>query len=194
MASLGELERAVMERLWAAGEPVAATTLRDELADRAVALTTVHTVLTRLEQKGFVVHDDERPRRFSARASREDHAAELMHAVLGQSADRQAVLARFVGSVNADEARLLRDRGVALTTVHTVLTRLEQKGFVVHDGGRPRRFGPTASREEHAAELMHEVLGSSGDRQAVLARFVGSVDPAEARMLRELLDAAGPDA
>ena len=30
--------------------------------------------------------------------------------------------------------------GVALTTVHTVLTRLEQKGFVVHDDGRPRRF------------------------------------------------------
>ena len=85
MASLGELERAVMERLWAADGPVAATTLRDELADRGVALTTVHTVLTRLEQKGFVVHDDERPRRFRARASREDHAAELMHEVLGQS-------------------------------------------------------------------------------------------------------------
>jgi hypothetical protein len=32
-----------------------------------------------------------------------------MHEVLGQSADRQAVLARFVGSVNADEARLLRE-------------------------------------------------------------------------------------
>ena len=109
MASLGELERAVMERLWAADGPVAATALRDELAGRGVALTTVHTVLTRLEQKGFVVHDDGRPRLFAARASREDHAAELMHEVLGQSADRQAVLARFVGSVNADEARLLRE-------------------------------------------------------------------------------------
>ena len=109
MASLGELERAVMERLWAADGPVAAPRLRDELADRGVALTTVHTVLTRLEQKGFVVHDDARPRRFSARASREDHAAELMHEVLGQAADRQAVLARFVGSVNDEEARLLRD-------------------------------------------------------------------------------------
>jgi predicted transcriptional regulator len=115
VASLGELERAVMELLWAADEPLAAPVLQAEL----------------------------------------------------------------------------RDRGVALTTVHTVLTRLEQKGFVVHDGGRPRRFGPTASREQHAAELMHEVLGSSGDRQAVLARFVGSVDPDEARLLRELLDAAG---
>lgn len=109
MASLGELERAVMERLWGADGPVAATTLRNELADRGVALTTVHTVLTRLEHKGFVRHDDARPRRFSARASREDHAAELMHEVLGQAADRQAVLARFVGNVNDEEARLLQE-------------------------------------------------------------------------------------
>jgi predicted transcriptional regulator len=32
VASLGELERAVMDRLWAADGPVAATTLRDSLA------------------------------------------------------------------------------------------------------------------------------------------------------------------
>ena len=109
MASLGDLERAVMERLWAADGPVAATTLRDGLADRGVALTTVHTVLTRLEQKGFVLHDDARPRGFSARSSRADHAAELMREVLGQAGDRQAVLARFVGSVDEDEARMLRE-------------------------------------------------------------------------------------
>ena len=108
MASLGELERAVMELLWSGG-PLAATELRDGLAERGPALTTVHTVLGRLEQKGFVVHDEGRPRRFRARATREEHAAELMHEVLGQAADRQAVLARFVGSVNADEARLLRE-------------------------------------------------------------------------------------
>jgi predicted transcriptional regulator len=109
VASLGELERAVMDRLWSAGGPVAATELRDGLADRGLALTTVHTVLTRLEQKGFVVHDDARPRRFRPRATREEHAAELMHKVLGSPGDRQAVLARFVGSVDADEARLLRE-------------------------------------------------------------------------------------
>ncbi|MGY1836100.1 BlaI/MecI/CopY family transcriptional regulator [Blastococcus sp. SYSU DS0510] len=109
MASLGELERAVMERLWAADGPVAATLLRDGLADRGLALTTVHTVLSRLEQKGFVVHDEARPRRFWARTSREEHAAEVMREVLGQAADRQAVLARFVGAVDADEARMLRD-------------------------------------------------------------------------------------
>lgn len=109
MASLGDLERSVMEWLWGAGGPVTAPELREGLADRGLALTTVHTVLSRLEQKGFVTHDDARPRRFTARGSREEHAAELMHEVLGQSADRQAVLARFVGSVSDEEARLLRE-------------------------------------------------------------------------------------
>ena len=108
MASLGELERTVMECLWSADGPVAAPALRDRLGS-GLALTTVHTVLTRLEQKGFVIHDDARPRRFRPRATREEHAAELMHEVLGQAADRQAVLARFVGGVDEDEARLLRE-------------------------------------------------------------------------------------
>jgi predicted transcriptional regulator len=109
VASLGELERSVMELLWAAEQPVAAAALRDRLAGRGVALTTVHTVLTRLEQKGFVRHDGGRPRRFSPRASREEHAADLMREVLGQAGDRQAVLARFVGGVDPAEARMLRE-------------------------------------------------------------------------------------
>ena len=108
MASLGDLERTVMDVLWASGEPLAATELRDVLADRGLALTTVHTVLSRLEAKGFVAHDDARPRRFRPRAGRAEHAAELMHEVLGQAGDRQAVLARFVGGVDPEEARMLR--------------------------------------------------------------------------------------
>jgi hypothetical protein len=59
----------------------------------------------------------------------------------------------------------------------------------VHEvDGRPEPDQVTAGDGEHrAAELMHEVLGRSGDRQAVLARFVGGVDADEARLLRELL-------
>ena len=109
MNSLGELERAVLERLWSVGAPVTATQLRDDLAGRNLALTTVHTVLTRLEQKGFVDHDESRPRQFRARGTREDHVADLMHEVLGQAGDRQAALARFVGSVGDDEVRMLRE-------------------------------------------------------------------------------------
>ncbi len=97
-----------MDRLWSSGDGLSATELRDALADRGLALTTVHTVLGRLEQKGFVEHDEARPRRFRPTATREQHTAELMHEVLGQATDRQAVLARFVGSVDAEEAALLR--------------------------------------------------------------------------------------
>jgi len=107
--TLGELERSVLEHLWAVGAPVTATALRDEFADRSLALTTVHTVLTRLEQKGFVAHDDARPRQFRALGTREDHVADLMHEVLGQAGDRQAALARFVGNVGDDEVRMLRE-------------------------------------------------------------------------------------
>ena len=108
MATLGELERSVMDCLWSAEGPLAAPELRDALG-AGLALTTVHTVLTRLEQKDFVVHDGGRPRRFRPRASREEHAAEVMREVLGQAGDRQAVLARFVGGVDPDEARMLRE-------------------------------------------------------------------------------------
>ena len=38
---------------------------------------------------------------------------------------------------------------------------------------------------------MHEVLGSTSDRTATLARFIGDVSPQEARMLRELLESVG---
>jgi predicted transcriptional regulator len=107
--TLGELERSVLEHLWAVGGPVTATQLRDEFADRGLALTTVHTVLTRLEQKGFVGHDESRPRQFRAVGTREEHVADLMHEVLGQAGDRQAALARFVGNVGDDEVRMLRE-------------------------------------------------------------------------------------
>ena len=109
MNTLGELERAVLEHIWSLDGPVTAAQLRDDFADRNLALTTVHTVLSRLEQKDFITHDDARPRQFTARATREDHVAGLMHEVLGQAADRQAVLARFVGSVDPAEARMLRE-------------------------------------------------------------------------------------
>ncbi|GAB3130043.1 hypothetical protein GCM10027056_32950 [Glaciibacter psychrotolerans] len=77
---------------------------------------------------------------------------------------------------------------LATTTVLTVLSRLEAKGFVTRDRARrPHVYHAVTSRAEHTAELMHEVLGSAPDREAALARFIGAVSPAEAETLRELL-------
>lgn len=108
MASLGELERSIMDQLWSATSELSAPELRDTLRDGELALTTIYTVLTRLEDKGFVEHDESRPRRFRASASRAEHAASVMSDVLAQASDRDAVLTRFIGTVSAEEARLLR--------------------------------------------------------------------------------------
>ncbi|WP_285242546.1 BlaI/MecI/CopY family transcriptional regulator [Pseudarthrobacter sp. fls2-241-R2A-127] len=121
MASLGELERAVMDLLWAGQEAATANTLRDRLArssaaqggagheGKELAVTTVLTVLSRLEKKGLVERErGTRPHRYQAVSSRADHTAELMHEVLGSAPDREAVLARFIGSVSEGEAATLR--------------------------------------------------------------------------------------
>ena len=114
MASLGELERSVMEVLWTTDADLSANELRDALAlrdepGRSVATTTVLTVLSRLERKGFVSRTREvRPHRYRALLSREEHTAELMHEVLDRTTDRDAALARFVGSATEGEAATLR--------------------------------------------------------------------------------------
>ncbi|WP_207346073.1 BlaI/MecI/CopY family transcriptional regulator [Arthrobacter sp. E3] len=119
MATLGDLERAVMDLLWEHQEAITANTLRDLLSQRTsgtnsaearpLAVTTVLTVLSRLEKKGLVERErSTRPHRYCAVTSREDHTAELMLEVLGSAPDREAVLARFIGTVSAGEAETLR--------------------------------------------------------------------------------------
>jgi predicted transcriptional regulator len=97
-----------MDLLWQADGPLAATEVRDALPSDP-AITTVLTVLTRLEAKGFVARDREkRPHLFAAATARDDYMAELMLEVLGSAPDREAVLARFVGRAGKNEADHLR--------------------------------------------------------------------------------------
>ena len=104
-----------MDLLWSAERPLSANELRDALLDPAssgtkpLATTTVLTVLSRLENKGFVTRDREkRPHGYSAVSSRAEHTAELMHEVLQLAPDRDDALARFVGGVSPTEAETLR--------------------------------------------------------------------------------------
>jgi predicted transcriptional regulator len=114
VANLGELERAVMDALWDGDAPITAGELRDKLAaaretGKAPALTTILTVLSRLEAKGFVARDrDARPHLYYAALTRAGHVADLMREVLESSSDRTEALAYFVGSVDESEAEVLR--------------------------------------------------------------------------------------
>ncbi len=97
-----------MDLLWQSDSPLAASEVRDELAGDP-AITTVLTVLTRLEAKGFVRRDrGRRPHLFRPALSRDDYMAELMHEVLTAAPDREAVLARFVGRASQSETDHLR--------------------------------------------------------------------------------------
>lgn len=76
----------------------------------------------------------------------------------------------------------------AYTTVLTVLDRLERKGLVRRSrDGRAHRYAAAASREEYTAELMHEALVGTSDRDAALVRFAETVSSEEAAVLRQAL-------
>ena len=117
MGGLGVLERLIMDILWDSAAPLSANELRDLLLDpttsatskKPLATTTILTVLSRLEIKGFVSRDrSNRPHVYTYALSRADHTAELMHQVLGTVPDRTAVLARFIGDVSPQEAETMR--------------------------------------------------------------------------------------
>lgn len=108
MATLGDLERSVMSLLWEGDSPLSANDVRDQLGED-LAVTTVLTVLSRLEKKGLVRRErSSRPHRYTATASREEHTVEMLNEVLGTASDREAVLARFIGGISEDETAALR--------------------------------------------------------------------------------------
>jgi len=116
------------------------------------------------------------------------HLGDLERAVMDVMWDSTESLTA-TGLRDALNASGSQGKDLAITTVMTVLSRLEAKNFVVRDrDARPHLYSAAMTREDHVAELMHEVLGSASDRDAVLARFVGQVTQHDAERLRRLLD------
>src|SRR5215471_6101320 len=111
MPALGDLEVQVMRRIWARRDPV---TVRDVLsdlqADRNIAYTTVMTVMSNLEKKGWLRrHADGRAYRYDPRVSAQEYSSGLMRQALEASTDRPAVLMHFIEELSADEARALEE-------------------------------------------------------------------------------------
>lgn len=53
--NLGDLQLAILRTLWDSGE-AAVSTVHDTLSDRGLALTTIATMLRKMEDKGLVAH------------------------------------------------------------------------------------------------------------------------------------------
>ena len=110
LRGLGELERAIMEVVWAADGPLTGRAVVDELGrDRQVAYTTVLTVMDRLVGKGLLTRQRRgRAHTYLAAQSRAAYTAELMASVLGSADDHPAVLLHFVEQIPPDQAEALR--------------------------------------------------------------------------------------
>lgn len=105
----GALEADVLAALWAAGRPLIPAEVQEEVG-RDLAYTTVMTALTRLHEKGAVKREKAgRAFAYTPVLDEAGTAAEQMRVLLGSGADREAVLARFVGSLSADEEKVLAE-------------------------------------------------------------------------------------
>jgi predicted transcriptional regulator len=83
---------------------------------------------------------------------------------------------------------------LAYTTVVTILSRLYAKGVLTRArSGRAYSYAPFADEPGLAARRMQGVLEAEADREAVLARFVSGMSPADEQLLRRMLaDHPGP--
>ena len=92
------------------------------------------------------------------------------------------------------EVQMALAGGLAYTTVMTALARLYDKGIVSREkAGRAYAYTAVLDSPGIAAARMRELLESGEDREAVLARFVGSLTDDDERTIAELLRAARED-
>lgn len=113
-SQFGDLERAVLEVLWALPASGSASVRQVHTAlteTRDVAYTTVMTVLDRMFGKDLVTRESQgRAYLYRARATREELTAELMGAALHDisAEDRASALVAFVGEASAADREALR--------------------------------------------------------------------------------------
>ncbi|MEH0472026.1 BlaI/MecI/CopY family transcriptional regulator [Streptomyces hayashii] len=108
---LGELEDAVMTRVWKWNRPVTVREVLEDLQqERSIAYTTVMTVLDNLHQKGWVRREAEgRAYRYEAVSTRAAYAAALMNDAWSQSDNPAAALVAFFGMMSEEQRGALRD-------------------------------------------------------------------------------------
>ncbi|WP_097986650.1 BlaI/MecI/CopY family transcriptional regulator [Streptomyces sp. f150] len=108
---LGDLEDAVMTRVWQWNRPVTVREVLEDLQqERSIAYTTVMTVMDNLHQKGWVRREvDGRAYRYTAVSTRAAYSAALMNEAWSQSDNPAAALVAFFGMMSAEQREALQD-------------------------------------------------------------------------------------
>lgn len=107
----GELERRVLDLLWASPEPLTPGAAHELLASsHEVAYTTVMTILARLHDKGIVLRERVgRAYAYRAASSKEETAAARMADLLAATTDPAVALTRFVDGLDPEQRSQLKD-------------------------------------------------------------------------------------
>ncbi len=107
---LGELEAAIMDRLWNGGPSATVRDVLEQLQqERTIAYTTVMTVMDNLHRKGWLLRElDGRAWRYRPAADRDEYTATLLAEVLASTDDQEGALLRFVDRMSDSEATALR--------------------------------------------------------------------------------------
>ena len=110
MRGLGDLEAAVMDVLWHAGEPLKVRQVLERLdTGKSLAYTTVMTVMDNLHRKNWLTRElDGKAYLYSATVSRAEAAANAVREILSSSGDPQAALMHFARTATDEESELLR--------------------------------------------------------------------------------------
>lgn len=110
MHHLGQLESAIMERMWSRPDSAAVRDILEDIQrDRDIAYMTVKTVMDTLHRKGLLDREpDGRAFRYRPTQTREQYTAANMQEVLASGSDRTATLLHFLEQIPADEVAQLR--------------------------------------------------------------------------------------
>ncbi|MEV8637561.1 BlaI/MecI/CopY family transcriptional regulator [Streptosporangium sp. NPDC051023] len=109
MRGLGDLESAIMERLWSYRRPASVRDVLEDLRrEREIAYTTVMTVMDKLHTKGLLRRKAVgRAYVYETVASKEAHTAELMRSALASGGNQAATLVHFLERLTPEEAAAL---------------------------------------------------------------------------------------
>jgi len=114
---------------------------------------------------------------------------ELQHAIM------RVLWTNGEGTTAAVHDALYAERGLAPTTIATMLRKMEDKGVVAHrTEGRQFVYRPTVSESEVRSSMVGELLDRlfAGDPAALVSHLVteGGIDESELAELRALLERA----
>lgn len=108
---------------------------------------------------------------------------ELESEILGCLWDRPAGL-------SSQQILALLGEEVKLTTVLTVLSRLQEKGLVTRSAsaGRSFIFSATTSREQHTASQLIGLLSNSSNPASVFSHFTQALTESQIEELKRVLE------